>query len=73
MWCEQEVTALQKLLSFIYLFRFTSNYAFRLNQSHVALKNSLGSSDIFILTFMHRASCIQDKRFATLQRTLFII
>jgi hypothetical protein len=25
------------------------------------------------LTFRHRASCIQDWRFATLQRTLFII
>ena len=53
MWCEQEVTALQKLLSFIYLFRFTSHYAFRLKQSRVALKNSLGTpetSDIFILT-----------------------
>jgi len=24
------------------------------------------------LTFRHRASCIQDRRFATLQRTLFI-
>ena len=43
MWCEQEVTALQKLLSFIYLFRFTSHYAFQLKQSQVALKNSLGT------------------------------
>ena len=25
------------------------------------------------LTLRHRASCIQDRRFATLQRTLFII
>ena len=25
------------------------------------------------LTFRHRPSCIQDRRFATLQRTLFII
>ena len=27
---------------------------------------------LYSLTFRHRASCIQDKRFAALQRTLFI-
>jgi hypothetical protein len=49
MWCEQEVTALQQLLSSSYLFRFTSHHAFRLKQLHVALKNSPGTSDIFML------------------------
>ena len=34
-------------------------------------KLSLHSEDV-ILTFRHRASCIQGRRFATLQRTLFI-
>jgi len=48
MWYEQEVTALQKLLSFTYLFRFTSHYVIRLKQSHVSLKNSLGTFDVFI-------------------------
>jgi hypothetical protein len=59
MWCEQEVTALQKLLNFIYLCRFTSHYAFRLKQSHVALKNSLGTSDIFIL-MQHSAKAVGE-------------
>ena len=29
-------------------------------------------TSICVLTFRHRASCIQDRRFTTLQRTLFI-
>ena len=39
---------------------------------HILIPLFLLSNLSFTLTFRHRASCIYDRRFATLQRTLFI-
>ena len=44
------------------------------NDPHVkwCFMNTRKEISLYSLTFRHRASCIQDRRFTTLQRTLFI-
>ena len=51
-------------------FYFILTSRFGIFQKPITLSPEKAS--VIVLIFRHRASCIQDRRFATLQRTLFI-